>query len=173
LTTRKLLLAVVFITVFASLAPAQVPWSYSTYLGGIGNESVRSTLVDTNGNIFVGGTTASNGRPFTGSLEGFRSPPVVYLAKYNINGQLLFLKTWAGTASLAGMYADLDNNIYMAGRAAAGFQTTGSALQTQGGTFILKLANDGSTLFAARFGTGGTFATAINSDSAGDILLCG
>ncbi|HQU99837.1 MAG TPA: SBBP repeat-containing protein, partial [Bacteroidia bacterium] len=92
-------------------------WQWAKHAGGSGNDRVSSICNDVNGNLYIGGGANGTNCIFdTISLNCFY--PTMILAKYNPNGNIVWLKKANG--SNTGAYAKkigIDGNgfIYVAG----------------------------------------------------------
>ena len=169
---------------------AAVSLSFSTYMGGSAEDSVRDVAIDSSGNIIITGGTASLNFPVTsGSLDtSFNGWHDVYVAKLDPSGSLLWA-TFLGGPNYDRAYAvevDSQGFIYVAGRAGQGFPTTSSALQrsfagdvvgspTYGAQdgFISKLSPDGRSLvWSTYFGSDGRdFIRDLAVDSSGNSYI--
>jgi hypothetical protein len=147
-------------------AAAQVDYrlAFSSYLGGSQTEQIRDVAIDGQGNVYLGGGTASADFPTTpgawdrsyngGTFDAF-------VAKLDPAGNLLW-STFLGGPNhdrVYGLEVDAQGNVYVAGRAGDGFPTTpgtvqpafngdvnpSSAYGRQDG-FVAKIAADGSRL---------------------------
>jgi len=95
--------------------------SYSSYLGGTGNETAPAVAVDAAFNAYVAGTTASTNFPTTAgalqtSLKGTTTN--VFITKFNSTGTGVLFSTYlgsTGTDSAAGIAVDSGFNAYVAG----------------------------------------------------------
>lgn len=91
---------------------------YSTYLGGVENESPHSLIVDHNNELLVLGTTASNdfpvtptaydtsyagGTTYTGTIPNYVSGSDIIVAKFNTSGTNLLGSTYIGGTSNDGL----------------------------------------------------------------------
>lgn len=132
--------------------------TYSTYLGGNGQDEAFGVAVDGDGNAYVTGRTASTNFPTTSGAYrttsgsgGFRD---VFVTKFNSNGSGLIYSTYlAGSASDVGnaLTVDSDGSAYIVGfTESPDFPVTPGAAQTtfQGlqDAFITKLNPAGSGL---------------------------
>jgi hypothetical protein len=148
---------------------------FVTYLGGSDYDQARDVAVDALGNIYVTGGTRSRDFPATANLvrPGKPESPAihdydVFVAKYDPTGNLLWSTVLGGPNydRAYGIEVDAEGNVYIGGRAGAGFPVTQGAAQTafMGGQeaahyggqdgFVAKLGADGSRiLWATYFGT--------------------
>jgi uncharacterized repeat protein (TIGR01451 family) len=174
--------------------------SYSTYLGGSGNEgctaisgSVKSgcpaIAVDSAGNAYVAGTTTSadfppSGTPFQATLNAVAD---IFIAKFNSTGSALIFSTYlggSGTDTSAGVGADSGFNVIVAGTTnSADFPTNGTnaafqatALSSGNHVFVSELDSTGSNLIYSTYLSGSTGvdnATGLALDVRGRAYLTG
>ena len=102
----------VLVTLLAAVCQAQGNWSYLTYLGGSGSESIRAVSSDGAGGTFVAGETYSIGPPFSAQDPGIRSVPSVFVARIDAAGQMVFAKV-LGDGSASALAVDADGNVYV------------------------------------------------------------
>ena len=91
---------------------------YSTYLGGLENESPHSLIVNTSGELLVMGTTASANYPtsimaydnsfnggvlYTGSIPNYVSGADIIISKLSANGTALLASTFVGGSGNDGL----------------------------------------------------------------------
>ncbi|MCK5083368.1 MAG: SBBP repeat-containing protein, partial [Candidatus Omnitrophica bacterium] len=157
-----------------------------TYLGGGGGDEANDIYVDTSGDVYVAGFTASADFPttagaydttFNGASDGF-------VAKLDSSLATLLASTFIGGSSnddASSIYVN-GNDVYITGyvwEASAGFPTTGGAYDTtHNGDYDGYLANfDGTlaNLLASTFfgGSGYDLGTDLIVDSTGSIFLTG
>lgn len=181
-----------------ALADRPYELAFSTYLGGSGWEHARDICVDSAGNIFVVGGTASANFPTTpgaystvynagvttGPGVGAFGPCDVFVSKFNASGQLLW-STFLGGPAYDRAYAvevDASGYVYISGRAGPGLPVTAGALQktfagTTTGTsnygsqngFVAKLSPDGSQLVWCTYLGTGELVRDIDIDNDGDV----
>ena len=162
--------------------------SFSTYLGGSGEDTIRDVAVDRVGNIFITGGTASSNFPTTaGAYDRSHNGNMdVFVAKFSPSGKLIW-STLLGGPNYDRAYAievDAQGFVYVTGRAGRGFPmanaiqptfqgyNTGSLYGEQN-AFIAKFSADGATLiFSSYFGTS-QMNRDIALDANGDIYVAG
>src|ERR1700676_3658972 len=143
---------------WALMASAQTPppsWVYSTYFGGSQGDGITAATRDTDGNVYVAGTTASPDFPTTaGVYEPVYPGPAgynaVFVSKFSAEGALVW-STFLGPGSYqfivaSGVQVDSDQNVYVAGIFQdPGFPTT-PGLPNNRSVFVAKLNSTGSQL---------------------------
>jgi hypothetical protein len=154
--------------------------SYSTYLGGGGNDIARGVAADIDGNAYVTGQTTSLDFPTTsgafqpvlaGSFDAF-------VAKLNPSGSGLVYSTYLGGNGLDwgnGIAVDAYGNVYVTGiSGSTDFPTTPGAFQpAEGGGFVTKLDATGSSLVYSTYLGGGAQAAGIAVDAQGNAYMTG
>lgn len=164
--------------------------SYSTFLGGSGDDMGFGITTDNKGNVYVTGSTNSPNFPVT---AGAYQPTLIgsancFITKLNIAGSKLVYSTYLGSSTFrgdtpAGIAVDSEGNAYVLGTTdSATFPTTMGAYQTdlKGLTncFITKLNPTGSGLVYSTYLGGsaedfGDVAGNIAIDSSGHAYVCG
>src|SRR5712675_1074542 len=149
--------------------------SYSTYLGGSGDNSGRSIAVDADGNAYVTGT-ASAGFPTTaGAFQPTGSGMSdAFVSKLNPAGSALVYSTYlggSGSDAASGISVDAAGNAYVAGGTISiDFPTTAGAFQAtlagSGNAFVAKLDPTGSALVYSTY-LGGSSAGALGDSASG------
>jgi hypothetical protein len=164
--------------------------SYSTYLGGSGDEGSTGIAVDATGAVYVSGTTSSTDFPTVNAIQparnGFGSDSDLFVAKLTPDGSALVYATYLG-----GSYNEGASDIAVdsAGAAYIGAITisddfpTVNAFQPErngsAGTtdvVVAKLSADGSRLIYSTYLGGSNFegeAAAIAVDLAGAAYIVG
>ena len=136
--------------------------NWSTFFGGSSNDVVEDTVIDSEGNIVVGGYTASDDFPLKNALDNtFNNLYEAFVAKFSSSGNLLWSTYLGGTESsgfevVYGVTIDSDNNIIVVGKTTASDFPTKNAYDNtlNGGSdgFITKLDPDGNMLWSTYFG---------------------
>lgn len=175
--------------------------TYSTYLGGSGDEACTTILVvatgvsgcpavavDTGLNAYIAGSTTSAnfptaGLPFQPGLEGTAN---VFISKFNSTADTLLFSTYLGGDTVdttAGLAVDASTNVIVAGNTTsknfptdgtnAAFQTT--RLSANNHAFVSKLDSLGHTLIYSTYlsGSGIDTATGLAIDLGGNAYVTG
>ena len=159
---------------------------YSTYLGGTGQDQAWAVAVDSAGNAYLTGFTASANFPTANALQstfgGFQD---AFVTKVNAAGTALVYSTFiggSGQEQARGIAVDSAGNAYIHGftSSSTDFPTVNAFQSTFGGNgqdcFVAKLNAAGSALVYSSYlgGDGGSdFGEAIAVDSAGNAYLTG
>jgi hypothetical protein len=157
---------------------------YLVYIGGSGNDSGQGIAVDTSGNAYITGMTASTNFPTTsGAFSAqFAGTQKAFIAKFGSAGQLLY-STYLGGGSDAGFAIAVDTTgaVYVAGQTDShSFPLTAGTIQTsyQGGLsdcFVSKLSAAGSSLLYSTYlgGSALDLCTGIAIDTSDDAYVTG
>lgn len=160
----------------------------TTYLGGSGDEEIRSMRLDAAGNIFVGGSTSSADFPRTaGGLQPAKAGgDDAFIAK--LSGDMATLKqaTYLGgggdesDGGLVSMLLDAGGNLLVAGTTQSGDfpGRIGGGVPNNAGNrdaYISRVTPDLKTLLQSTYygGNGLDFATVIAIDGNGKVLITG
>jgi hypothetical protein len=172
--------------------------TYSTFLGGLGNETARSVVLDPGGNVYVAGDTLSSQLATADAYQPFYAGGYpnaggdAFVAKFDPTGtNLLFLTYLGGSGDDAAtsMALDQDGNIYLAGVTdSTNFPIPGYTFTNQISgkgelyfdlhpydAFVAKLSGDGTRLIYATYlgGSGADQALAIVVDTNACAYLVG
>jgi hypothetical protein len=132
---RQTASVLLFVTLLSGAAFAQGSYlSYSTYLGGDGEDIVHTVATDSAGNVYLAGETTSSNFPVTagafqtkrgnspGTIFGFESQflPNGFVAKLSPAGQILWATYLGGSAADAalGIAVDAKGSPYVLGATA-------------------------------------------------------
>ncbi|MHA1907000.1 MAG: hypothetical protein ACW98Y_06885 [Candidatus Thorarchaeota archaeon] len=157
---------------------------FSTYCGGSGHEYLGSDIaIDSEGNIIIGGATASGNlpllNPYQESYGGGELDAVI--AKYSPNGTLVFC-TYIGGSALDwayGISVDSDDNIVFTGHMTSADYPVVNAYQEEIGGFndavVTKLSPDGQSILFSTFlgGPGEDLGLTLEIDPDGWIIVAG
>jgi len=132
--------------------------SYSTYLGGSGDDLGRAIAVDSAGNAYVTGTTTSTNFPTQNPLQaanGANGTSYVFVTELNATGTALVYSTFLGGNGLQqgnGIAVDSAGNAYVAGSTTSpSFPTKNPLPAASGGAF-----GGGTDAFVAELNATGT-----------------
>jgi hypothetical protein len=154
--------------------------TYSTYLGGSGDDRGFSIAVDSAGHAYVSGSTRSDNFPVVGALQAVKNPGGnrvdAFVAKLDPSGSSLIYSTFLGGAapggeSANGIAIDASGAVYITGQTDAPDFPTVNPLQATfaGGTgadgFVAKISASGSALLYSTY-LGGT-----DHDAGSDIAV--
>jgi hypothetical protein len=157
---------------------------YSTYLGGNASDgdSEVSLAVDTSGNVWIAGATASTNFPtvnaFQPALQGGRD---IWVSKLNPTGSALIYSTYLGGSLdefLGRVALDTQENLYLTGTTySSDFPVVGStqALAGSSDAIVTKISAVGNSLVYSRFlgGNQGEIGSSIAVDASGNVYVTG
>ena len=124
----------------AELNPAGSALVYATFLTG-GNDGAADLKIDTDGNAYVIGTTASATFPITPGVA-FPEPVGdirlgnVFVSKLDPAGQALVYSTYLGPGDTPHLTLDADRNVFLSGTVAANGQDFLSHLNASGSALL-------------------------------------
>jgi beta-propeller repeat-containing protein len=159
--------------------------SYSTYLGGSGNDVGSGIAVDSSGNAYVAGSTGSTNFPGASSSTIQSSNGGggdAFVAKLNAAGSTLVYSTYLGGSGFdegLGIAVDSSGNAYVTGLTqSTNFPTANafeSALSGVEDAFVAKLNATGSALVYSTYlgGSGFDVGYGIAADSSGNAYVTG
>jgi hypothetical protein len=160
---------------------------YSTYLGGSESEIGFDVAVDSTGNAYVTGNTASTNFPLANAVQGTNSGGAsdAFVTKVNAAGSAFVYSTYLGGSDQddgESIAVDSAGNAYVTGNTfSTNFPTANAIQPANGGTtitqdaFVTKLNAAGSALVYSTYlgGTGGEIGFGIAVDSAGNAYIAG
>jgi len=149
---------------------------YSTYLGGLSDDTANSIAVDAAGAAYVAGETASSDFPTTagavrrtigGASDGF-------VAKLDPNGSSLVYSTYLGGNAadrIYGLEIDSGGNVYAAGQTDSFDFPTAGATTARSGTPVFKSVNGAANWSAIGSGLTASLIQAMAADPANPNIL--
>jgi hypothetical protein len=158
---------------------------FSTYLGGSKEESIESIGVDSEGNVYVGGSSGSMDYPILNASQpdfaGGGSPlGDVVVSKVDASGGLLAYSTFiggSGTDVGRSIAVDAQGAVYVTGTTfSSDFPSTPGSYQPECSgqcPFLVKLTPDGSGLAYGTFVGRSADGMAVAIDSAGQAVITG
>lgn len=161
-----ILAATVFAVVFISTAHAQVGIEWVRQFGTGTNQEDIAVALDTDGSIYVGGTTSGSfpGHTNAGDIDAF-------VRKYNASGTEIWTRQF-GTANFDQVFGVSINtaSIYVAGLTEGAFGTSTNAGDSD--IFVRKYDSSGNVVWTSQIGSAGNDEVmAIDSDSTGVYLV--
>ncbi|MGY5876292.1 MAG: SBBP repeat-containing protein [Candidatus Thorarchaeota archaeon] len=156
---------------------------YSTFFGGSERDFASGITVDSEGNVYVCGSTQSNDIPLVNQLDSsFAGPNEAYVYKMNPQGTSLLFSTFIGGSGwevASSISLDTDSDICIVGSTQSSDFPVKNALDDSldlyHDCFILKIANDGGSLIFSTF-VGGSHddgAYSVTTDSSKNIYVTG
>jgi uncharacterized protein (TIGR03437 family) len=158
--------------------------AYSTFLGGSGDDQAKAIAVDSSGNAYVTGSTASTNFPRASAVQStFGGNGDAFVAKLNAAGSALVYSTYLGGNNNdigLGIAVDSAGNAYVAGLTESANFPRANALQAAFGggstdAFVVKLNTSGSALVYSTYlgGSGSDEGHGIAVDSSGNAYVTG
>ncbi len=161
------------------LNPSGSRLTYSTYLGGSGDDRATSITVDAERNAYVAGATSSLDFPVRNAIQethGGGEPFYAFdafVAKLDAMGTAIVYATYLGGAEYdgaRGIAVDADGNAYVSGSTdspdfpttAGAFDIDGPAVEEDYEAFVVKLNAAGSALMYSTYLGGGSYEWGLN-----------
>ncbi len=166
------------------LNPTGAALVYSTFLGGISDDTASSIAVDPAGNAYICGETNSPNFPVSSAFQAANAGGQdAFVTKLNATASGLTFSTYLGGSfdDLANSIAiDSSGNVYVAGVTSSfDFPVSSTAFQSSisgaFNAFVAKLTSTGAALAFSTFlgGSGSDQASTLAVDSAGNVWLAG
>ena len=166
---------------------------YSTYLGGSAGEVGNAIAVDSEGNAYVAGSTASDDFPLKNALKEAGDGSDAFVTKFDRSGTLVYSTYLGGSQSDSGaaIAVDAEGYAYIAGTTNSPDFPTKNAYDTSCGVdgecdvgsqgdyvsdcFVVKLSPSGDRLTHAGYlgGSGGESCTGIAIDARKNVYVTG
>ncbi|HKS96923.1 MAG TPA: SBBP repeat-containing protein [Terriglobia bacterium] len=168
----------------AKLNAAGTALTYSTYLGGSGDDFGNAIAIDSSGNAYVTGNTASTNFPTTtGAFQTkYGGSADAFVAVLNPSGAALVYSSYLGGSGSdfgQGIAVDSSGNAYVTGSTDSTDFPTAKPLQSANGgasdAFVAKVNSSGSTLVYSTYlgGASADAGQAIAVDGAGNAYVAG
>ncbi len=133
---------------------------WATYIGGSGADAAYGVQVDSNGELFVAGGTASGNLPMTGTpfQSGFSGATDGFIMRYGLDGTLQG-STYLGTSAYDQCYfvqLNTTDEVFVVGQTRGNYPVTPGKYTNPGSSqFIHKLGHGlNNSLWSTRFGNG-------------------
>jgi RHS repeat-associated protein len=158
---------------------------YATFLGGSQTDTVRGIVIDSDGGLFLAGSTNSPDFPTQAALQATfgGGSEDAFVARLDPTGSSLTFSTFLGGSGqdrAVGLGRDAAGNLYTTGFTnSANFRTTAGVAQPASGggfdAFVVKLSAAGDTMVYSTFLGGSTTdsATDIAVHPSGEVNLAG
>src|SRR5262245_19041514 len=157
---------------------------YSTFFGGTGADTAFGIAVESEGSVYVAGTTASTDFPIQSAAQSDNKggSSDAFIFKLDPTGTQIVYSTFIGGSGMDEAHSiavDADGNAYITGFTQSnnfpivnGFQSTRKALQE---AYVLKLNNSGTGIVFSTFlgGKGDDRGTGIALDAANNVYVTG
>ncbi len=160
--------------------------SFSTYIGGAGEETGEAIVVDSEGNSYITGAVLGADFPIKNAYDSTHNGGYdVYVLKLNAEGDEIIFSTYlgGGTNGIADTGADIavdeNNSVYITGRTLCNDFPTKNAYQNtnlgSAAAFVTKLNATGNGLIFSTYlgGTGVTYGITIEIDTDGNSYIGG
>lgn len=159
---------------------------YSTFIGGSSLDSANSIVVNSLGQVYVGGVTTDDVTDFPTTLGSYDTTANgltdFFITKFSADGSSLVYSTFIGGTGIDNancLAIDASGRAYIAGSASPGFPTTAGVVDTtalgSNEIGVSRLSADGSTLQYSTFigGTQDESASGIAVDQFGNAYITG
>jgi hypothetical protein len=144
---------------------------YSTFLGGSGSDVGMGIAVDTRGDAYITGVTASTNFPIENAFQqqfNSSSSSMAFVTKLDANGDSLVYSTYLGGSNYDqafGIAVDASHHAYVTGVTRSGdFPTKNAFQKTPAGGFITKFDPAGTALAYSTYFPADPVAIAVDAD---------
>lgn len=153
-----------------------VIWSVSA--GSLNNDFSLDTEIDKDGNILWLGQYWVEAFFENDTIQSGSNTKAYFVAKYNPDGQLIWVRSITGSATkvVNDLSLDAEDNIYLTGYFNDSLMVEDLVLIAQGGedAFVLKMESNGNPSWGMRYGNSGTIRPKkIETTSSGKIIIAG
>ncbi len=175
-------LALVVLALLPRPASAGAPPSFSTYLGGSGDDEANAIAVDSAGNTYLAGFTDSADFPTANALQAAfgGGSQDAFVTKLDPSGAVVYSTYLGGSGqdNAGGIAVDAAGNAYVAGFTGSTDFPTRNARQTANAgrfnAFVAKLDPSGHLVFSTYLGgSAGDYASGIAVAASGAIYVAG
>jgi Beta-propeller repeat len=143
----------------AVLNPTGTALIYSTYLGGVQEDSGNALAIDAGGNVYITGTTHSSNFPVLGNpaplQSGFSGTADAFVTKLNSSGAPVYSTYLSGSGGSQGLgiAAGSSGNAYVTGNAGSSDFPLQNPVQStwQESLFVAEINADGTALVYSTF----------------------
>lgn len=155
--------------------------SFSTYVGGNGDDACYGLILDNVGNMYVAGGTMSNNLPYTSLGNGYKGSADGFVARYTSAGVLSNL-AYVGTTSFDQCFfvdIDVNKNVYVLGQSEGDMGYTPGVYHQPNGKQFIRIYDRNLALMKTStvFGTGGSYPdlspSAFMVDDCGRVFVAG
>jgi len=154
--------------------------TWSTFLGGSGDDEADSIAVDGNGNVYVTGFSEAAWQGTNPPVRGYTAGADTYVARLDSSGALVWNTFLGGSGDdYEGFIAvDGNGNVYVAGSSSAAWQGThppvrGYSASQDGFVARLDGSSGGLTWLTFLGGSGYDYCSAIAVDGSGNVYAAG
>lgn len=151
-------------------------WLWAKGEGDIGNDAANAVTVDDAGNTYITGYIAGKA-DFSGTIYQGKGIYDMYIAKYDLAGNLLWVKLAGGTGNDLGSSIKWQNGfLYVCGtfENTCYFETTALVTSGELDGFVAKYNDNGNLVWVQPFGgTGYDNATSLTLDDLGNVFVSG
>ncbi len=158
---------------------------WATYFGGTADDEARSITLDASGNIYMSGTTFSQGIATSGAYQTTEMGGQYYgdalLVKFSYSGKLLWATYYGGTGEEIAntVKVDASGKVYISGytKSSSGIATSGAFQTSYGGdydAFLAQFNGSGSLVWSTYYGGSSVEEVfKMSLDKSGNIYLTG
>src|SRR6185295_3905297 len=148
-----------FLFLFAIISANAQTWDWAKRAGGTGQDNCRGIVADAAGNSYIGGTFTDSADFGNFHLTAQIAPENMYVAKYDVSGNVVWVKQIRQAAALQGLSLndiaiDDDANIYVTGYFFGKIYFDNDSLVSNGQNdmFVAKYDSSGSLRWKKRAG---------------------
>ncbi|WP_181885161.1 SBBP repeat-containing protein [Pontibacter diazotrophicus] len=149
-------------------------WSSVMYEANAGRSSAKVTAADDKGNVYVAGEFTTSIKLGSTTLTDGTGSGRIFLAKYNSEGQVLWVKQMDGTF-LADMAVDANGNVYVVGSFGLSIRIGEQTLTASNGAnfFVAKYSGEGDVAWVTQTRGLDYSVSTIAVSSVGELYISG